>query len=99
MICSSELREREVVNICTGKRLGYVCDIQIDTDCGKICAVFVSDSFFCFSDRKNTVKIEWNCIKCIGEDIILVEVGKDICDCCDNKDNRKDDKKRRGFFF
>ena len=47
MMCnSSALREKDVINICDGRRLGFICDFVIDTDCGKICAVYVSDHFF-----------------------------------------------------
>lgn len=54
-INSSELRELDVVNVCTGKRLGYVCDFVIDSDCGKITALNVSETFFTLSGGKNTL--------------------------------------------
>ena len=32
----SELKEKEVINICDGKRLGSICDLEIDSMTGKI---------------------------------------------------------------
>jgi len=79
LIKVSELREREVINVCDGKRLGNVCDILVDVDCGQICAIFVSDHFFTFGG-KDSIKIEWKQIVCFGEDTILVDIGKTFGD-------------------
>ena len=74
-LSSAELREKDVVNLCNGKRLGYICDFLIDTECGKIKAIFVSDNFFGFNAQKKSLKIPWEKITCIGEDTILVDIG------------------------
>ena len=72
LICNtSDLRERDVINLCDGKRLGYVCDFSVDTECGKICAIYVSNNLFCFGGQKSVIKISWECISCIGEDTIV----------------------------
>ncbi len=71
-----ELREKEVVNICDCKRIGFVADVEIDPkngcveaiivpECSKLCGLFGKD---------NEYVIPWNCIRQIGPDIILVEV-------------------------
>lgn len=36
-----EMREKEVVNICTGKQLGCVVDLELDTCSGKIESIVV----------------------------------------------------------
>ena len=36
-----ELRQKEVVNICTGKRLGCIVDVEIDVRCGEVEAVII----------------------------------------------------------
>lgn len=96
---SSELKEKDVVNVCDGRRLGFICDFSVDTDSGKICAIFVSDHIFGFASSKNMLKICWDKITCIGEDTILVNVGignehcRDECRCDDKK------KKKGGWFF
>jgi YlmC/YmxH family sporulation protein len=38
---TSELREREVVNIIDGRRLGLASDLEIDLDTGRIKAIVV----------------------------------------------------------
>ena len=98
IIDASKLREREVVNVCDGKNLGYVCDFVIDTDCGKVVAIFVSDHVFGFG-AKNSKRIPWEKITCIGEDTILVSVEEGGgCACaCDNE--QKKTKKRCGWLF
>ena len=61
-----ELREKEVVNICNGKCLGGVVDLQINVPGpGKFCGFFGTDSEYV---------IPFACIKKIGPDIILVEI-------------------------
>ena len=45
-LTSCELREKDVINVCDGKKLVYICDMDIDTDCGRVTAVYVSDKFF-----------------------------------------------------
>ena len=93
MICNaSSLKERDVINLCDGRRLGYICDFSIDTECGKICAIYVSNSIFGFSGQKSVMKINWESISCIGEDTILVRIDEDKkCfegDCADKRKKR-----------
>jgi len=74
--CVRDFRDKEVINICDGKRLGYVCDVEVDTACGQIRAIIVpgENKFLGFGKGCDTV-IPWNNIRCIGNDIILVELG------------------------
>lgn len=67
------LCEKEVINICDGKKLGYVDDALIDLCTGKITSlVVVSDpSGICFG-KKEEFLIDWDNIQKIGEDLILV---------------------------
>lgn len=72
----SKLRQKEVVNIADGARLGFICDLVVDICTGKICAIVVPGpsrfSFF-FKGERDQV-IPWKNIRKIGEDVILVEV-------------------------
>ena len=69
------LREKEVVNVCDGRRFGYVCDMEIDTSCGAICSLVVPGEFKCLGlSRGNDYIIPWSCIEQIGDDLILVRV-------------------------
>ncbi len=95
VVNASELREKEVVNTCDGKRLGYICDYRIDTDCGKICAIFVSEQMFGLLGGKNPLCIPWEKIVCIGEDTVLVQMPSVRCEPCEGRR----EKKRCGWLF
>ena len=72
----SALRCKEVINVADGCRLGYVNDLEIDTDCGKILSVIIPGPcrFLGLSGREDDYVIPWHCIRRIGEDIILVDI-------------------------
>lgn len=68
-------KQKEVINLSDGKRLGYVQDVEADFESGAITAIVVpgTQKIFQFGN-KNDLVIPWNKIKRIGEDIILVEI-------------------------
>ncbi len=71
-----KLRQKEVVNIVDGARLGYICDLVLDVGTGRICAIVVpgpSRFSFLFRGERDQV-IPWKNIRKIGDDVILVEV-------------------------
>ena len=75
MICTfNELRDRDVINVCDGKRLGFVCDMEIDAACGKILKLIVpcGGKYLSIFGGKNTLCIPYSCIERIGKDAILV---------------------------
>ena len=79
MICRfQELKNKEVINVKDGKRLGFVCDIEISSQDGKILSLILppqkSRLFFAGDDD---ITVEWDKIKKIGDDIILVDL---ICE-------------------
>lgn len=71
----SELRCKEVINICDGCRLGYVGDIEIDMRTSCITALIVPGAakFFGLFGREDDYIIPWEAVKRTGEDIILIE--------------------------
>lgn len=71
----SSLKCKEVVNICDGCRLGYVCDVEVDCRCGQIVAIIIPGKGRCLGllGRGDDYVIPWKCIRQIGDDIILVE--------------------------
>ena len=71
-----ELEDKEVINACNCKKLGYVVDLIIDECQGSIEAIVIPKTGkFCgiFSDGGEYV-IPFRCVKKIGPDIILVEI-------------------------
>ena len=81
-----ELRRMEVVNICDGKRLGFVGDVEFDECIGKIkCLIVPGPGCICgFLGREKEYLIPFEDICQIGDDIILVKI--------EEKDHDKDKK-------
>lgn len=73
-----KLREKEVINICNGKRLGFISDAEIDVNTGKILRIIVpkNSKCFSFSGNKNSFIIPWQNIERIGDDAILVRISE-----------------------
>lgn len=69
-------RQKEVINLRDGFRLGFVSDLEICVDDGRITAVIVPGpcKFLGLFGRDKEYYIRWCDIKCIGEDIILIDV-------------------------
>ena len=87
----SELRCKEIINIATGQRLGYVCDAELEMPAGVLKALIVPGPcrFFGLFGREPDFLIPMDCITRIGQDIILVEI-RGACD-------RSRPKRRSGF--
>lgn len=83
MLCSfSEIRNKEVVNVKTGLKIGYVDDVQMDTDSGNVVSfvVYGRPRAFGIMGRDDDIVIKCNNIKLIGQDTILVNFDNDtIC--------------------
>ena len=72
-----DFKHKEVINICDGKRLGCVQDVCADLETGKITSIIVpggTNKFMSLFSSSNDIVIPWNRIRCIGEDLILVEL-------------------------
>jgi len=75
MFRASDFKCREVINLVTGERLGYVCDLEIDECSGQILAIVVPGrSKFGIFPKCEKIRIPWNCITKISCDIILVKI-------------------------
>ena len=74
LVLLESLKDREVINVCDGRRLGYVCDAQLDLCSGRLTAIIVPGecNFLGFS-KGDDILIPWACIERIGDDIILVK--------------------------
>lgn len=71
-----DFKHKEVVNINNGKRMGYVQDVCADLESGTITSIIVpsGNKFFNMFSNTNDIVIPWQQIKCIGDDIILVDI-------------------------
>ena len=72
--CNTEdFREKEVVNVADGRKLGYVGELEFDVCDGRITAIVIpGKAGFCGIGVKESIVIPWEKIERIGEDVILV---------------------------
>ena len=71
-----DFKHKEVININDGKRLGFVQDVTADLNTGVITSIIVpgNSKLFNLFSSINDIIIPWENIKCIGDDVILVEI-------------------------
>lgn len=71
-----DFKHKEVININDGKRLGFVQDVCADLESGTITSIIVpgSNKLMGMFSSGNEIVIQWQNIRCIGEDVILVEI-------------------------
>lgn len=75
---SSDIRQKDVVNITNGRRLGTIVDMNFTPD-GRISSISVPGPFNImnlFRGNRADVIIPWDCIVKIGEDVILVRINE-----------------------
>ena len=72
----SEFQEKEVINVCSGRRLGCIADVEINICTGEIEAIVIpGPGKICgFFGTDCEYVIPFSCIKKIGQDIVLVEI-------------------------
>ena len=72
----SELRNKEIINIASGQRLGYVCDAEIELPAGVLKSLLAPGPcrFFGLFRREPDFLVPLGCITKIGRDIILVDI-------------------------
>ncbi len=77
----SELKTKEVVNVCNGKSIGKVMDIEFSVETGQVEAIVVPGDFDFLAmlrGEKKGLIIPWSQVCCLGDDVILVQVSEDI---------------------
>ena len=87
-ICSTgDIRDKEIINLCDGMRLGYATDFEINVCDARIVALIVpSCGGFLGLAKGEGIVIPWEKIECIGEDTILVRVNTtELGKCCADK--------------
>lgn len=71
----SELQQKEVVDITSGARYGFIGDLELDPQTGAITSVIIPGKSRCFGllGHEDDIFFPWSAVKRIGADIILVE--------------------------
>jgi YlmC/YmxH family sporulation protein len=72
--CFEDLRNKEIIHIKTGSKIGYVDDVVFETRTAKICDLVVHgrSRFFGLFGREDDFVIPWCDVDVIGGDTILV---------------------------
>ena len=70
-----ELRDKEVISVKDGRRLGFISDLEIVLCTGRVNCIILPPSGSCLAlfSKKGKIVIPWNAIEKIGDDIILVK--------------------------
>lgn len=80
MLKLSDIRQKEIININNGERMGYVDDFEVNLEKGYIEALIISEGgkiLGLFGKNSETI-IKWSDIVRIGTDTILVDYKGDI---------------------
>lgn len=85
-----DLKQKEVINLCDGSRLGYPTDFEFNLCDGKILSIIVPRPCGFFGwNRSSDLIIPWCKIECIGEDAILVRLSPGECCFPEGKKEKK----------
>ena len=70
-----ELKDKQVVSVRDGSVIGYVNDVMLDVENGKLVSIILpgKNKGFGLFGRDDDIVVPWENIKVIGNDSILVE--------------------------
>jgi len=75
LLRASDFKNKEVINLKTNERLGFVYDFEICTSNGEVSAIYVPDKTkFFLNSKVKSIRIPWEKILGIGEDIVTVDI-------------------------
>ena len=74
-LCFDELCRKEVIDMTSGERLGYIDDIQLDIISGRVrsLVIFGGARLFGLLGRIEDTVLTCDQIRVVGDDVILVE--------------------------
>ena len=74
-----DLKQKEVINVSDGARLGFVADIEFDHKSGKVSAIIIPGpgKMFGMFGHDQEYRIKWDDIDQIGDDLIIVNADPD----------------------
>ena len=72
---AADFRQKEVINIADGKRIGFIGDVDINMEDGTLNSVIIpgQGKFFGLFGGDKDIIIPWSAIRTIGDDVILVD--------------------------
>lgn len=71
----SDLKAKEVIHIVDGERVGFISDIEIDSETGNVTAICVPGGYKAMGllGKEPDRAIRWECIKKIGDDLVIID--------------------------
>ena len=78
MISTQDLRNKEVINIYNGKSLGFIEDIALDLEKGIVEGLVIPQQgggLFSFFNKSSEIIVPWSCVRRVGDEVVLVEMG------------------------
>ncbi|MDO5009798.1 MAG: YlmC/YmxH family sporulation protein [Intestinibacter bartlettii] len=79
MMRISDIMEKEIINVKNGKKLGFITDIDLDVENGKVSSFSITGSSGNFFSRGTEIDtVFWRDILRIGCDTIIVSIGSNF---------------------
>ena len=79
MMRISDIMEKEIINVKNGKKLGFITDIDLDVENGKVSSFSITGSSGNFFSRGAEIDtVCWRDILRIGCDTIIVSIGSNF---------------------
>ena len=72
MLRSYDLHQKEVINIRSAERIGFIDDLEVDLESGQIINLVVPRHRFFFF-RKDDFIIPWHNVVMVGKDLVLID--------------------------
>jgi len=95
-ILLSQLREKDVINLCNASRLGYINEVEFDSCSGQITALVLCRNTGLFGwGKEDSLLLPWSRIECIVEDAVLVKISDEEYTCLASEKSKR--KKTRGY--
>lgn len=81
MLSTDKLKNKEVINIFDGRSMGFVSDIEVNIEKGTIEGIVIPTErgiFSFFNKGENDILINWEKVRTVGDDVILVDMQEPI---------------------
>ncbi len=79
MLSTDKLKNKEVINIGDGRSVGFVSDIEVNIEEGRIEGIVIPKErglFGIFGKNEDDLLINWDKVRTVGDDVILVDIGE-----------------------
>lgn len=81
MLSTDKLKNKEVINICDGRSMGFVSDIEVDIEKGRLEGIVIPGErgfLGFFGKNENDILVSWDKVRTVGDDVILVDIQESV---------------------